>query len=232
MLRALLLAAIALAVAAPSANAALADRYVPWHGAEDGVKVRSASVGFDAKAARIYRRLAGREVTVECFGEEPLPGGGTRHYGGVGSMDAPRKRHSLYLLGGDVCSYATKQRRGEDDCIRGDDSPYPTGCVRLIVARTERGRVYLDRFSRAFEIAHVANAEDPAQLGPDVTVLPSADAAPPAGKVGYFVQGTTKVVAALLEDGTRWFVRTDGDVTTTNVPDFVALWSQEIRTLT
>ena len=93
----------------------------------------------------------------------------------------------------------------------------------MIVALSADGRAYLDGFSRAAELTAVffhwarSLADLQRSYGTDVVALPAPDAAPPVGKVGYLDDGHTRAVAAVLEDGTRRFVRRDGDVFSTNV---------------
>ena len=53
-------------------------------------------------------------------------------------------------------------------------------------------------------------------------MLDGPDASPPAGKVGYWEQGTTHIVVVLLKDGRRRFLRHDGDVVSTNEPRLLA----------
>ncbi|MBE2318158.1 hypothetical protein DVA67_019410 [Solirubrobacter sp. CPCC 204708] len=67
MLRSLVPAVLVLLTGPAAAHAALADRYVPFYDAADGVRAGRDEVRFDAKAAALYRRtLAGRRVTVRC----------------------------------------------------------------------------------------------------------------------------------------------------------------------
>ena len=52
-----------------------------------------------------------------------------------------------------------------------------------------------------------------------VVGLETPDASPPAGTIGLFGDGPDHTVAALLGDGTRLFLRREGDVITTNVAE-------------
>ena len=74
----------------------------------------------------------------------------------------------------------------------------------MIVALSADGRAYLDGFSRAAELTAVffhwarSLADLQRSYGTDVVALPAPDAAPPVGKVGYFDDGHTRAVAAVL----------------------------------
>jgi hypothetical protein len=94
--------------------------------------------------------------------------------------------------------------------------------------------------ARTIELSYVSNAVDDrpestplARLqrifGPDVVALAEPDAAPPPGKVGYWQDGETTVVAVSLSDGRRRFVRHDGDVYSTNVSELTGGSSDAIR---
>jgi hypothetical protein len=51
-----------------------------------------------------------------------------------------------------------------------------------------------------------------------VVALDSPDASPPPGKLGLFKSEQSSAAVALLRDGTRRFIRQDGEVFSTNVP--------------
>ena len=51
-----------------------------------------------------------------------------------------------------------------------------------------------------------------------MVVLDSPDASPPPGKVGIFRNDQSSAAVALLRDGTRRYIRQDGEVFSTNVP--------------
>lgn len=221
MLRSLILAAMALAVAAPSANAAVADRWVPVYDASDGVRMRGSFMHFGPKAAKLYRTLAGRDYTSACFGSEGTSGME------VGRVPRKRGRVEIAKMGpADVCFLSTRLR-DDGSCVPTTTLGIAPGerpwCARAIVALNAAGRAEVDAFARAAEVSEVffSRSNTVADLqedyGPDVVALPTPDAAPPVGKVGVFDDGRTRVVAALLADGTRRFARRDGDVFSTNV---------------
>ncbi len=105
----------------------------------------------------------------------------------------------------------------------------------MIVALSDDGRAYLDAFARSVELSEVffspttTVADLQRRYGPDVVALAGPDASPPAGTVGFFDDGRTRTVAALLADGTRRFARMDGDVFSTNVPQLTC--DPEVLTL-
>lgn len=67
------------------------------------------------------------------------------------------------------------------------------------------------------------------ELGPDIVTLEQPDATPLPGTVGVFIGGVTRAVVVTRRDGTRQFVRWDGDVYSTNVPAFTGSDSDVIR---
>ena len=236
-IRALCLTLFTLAAVAPPANAAYADRFVPFVDASDDVHVGTARgemyVRFGPKAAKLYRQLAGRTYTSGCIADPP-GGQGTSE----GSDRAPRKRGRLRvgdLRGADVCFIASPMRASDDRCLFGRVPDLASGeapeCLRIIVAMSDQGRAYVDAYARTLEIATLFFDEEPLSfpelqksLGADVVALPNPDASPPQGKVGHFDDGRTRVISALLADGTRKFARMDGDVYSSNVPALYGDW--------
>jgi hypothetical protein len=239
-MRALTLALLALAFAAPAAHAAVADD-LPVYGAADGVHVvrapgKAIGLRFDAKAAKLYRSIAGRKVTKACVG--------VTQQGAELGVDStlrvnsalPRRRGTVYMGAGggvDLCSLATPQRpNGDDDC-----RPLFAGeplCARVLVALSDHGRAYLDALTRSLELFYgddLANSNPPdfgisdlewlqGTVG-DVVALDNPDASPPIGKIGYWEQGSSHVLAVLRADGVRRFLRRDGDVVATNDPRLI-----------
>ncbi|MDA0170359.1 hypothetical protein OJ998_14770 [Solirubrobacter taibaiensis] len=239
MLRALLLALVALLIVVPSANAAYADRFVPFVDVSDDVHVGTARgemyVRFGPKAAKLYRKLAGRTYTSGCIADPP---GGEGTSGDLPGDRAPRKRSRLYisgLPGADVCFIASPMRASDDRCLFARVPDFVPGeapqCLRAIVAMSDQGRAYVDAYARTMEIATIIFDEDPLSfaelqkdLGSDVVALAGPDDAPPPGTVGHFDNGHTRVISALLADGTRKFARMDGDVYSSNVPALYGDW--------
>jgi hypothetical protein len=94
----------------------------------------------------------------------------------------------------------------------------------VLVARRhdlEQGRRDIDERLRAFELDALFDqplAEVETELGNDVVALDSPDASPPPGKIGLFKNEQSSAAVAVLRDGTRRFMRQDGEVFSTNVP--------------
>lgn len=151
----------------------------------------------------------------------------------LGPVTLPRKRGNVRLLTGgtpDVCALATAQPNSFDvDKCQPLTTELPEWCTRVIAAVTDRGRAYLDRLQRSYELFYTDDlaSSQPTEFGlspiewlqgalGDVVALPSPDASPAAGKVGFWQEGTSRVVAVLLADGNRRFLRRDADVVSTN----------------
>lgn len=236
-MRAVLLCLAGLAVAAPAAHAGVLDRYIPVYGAADGVTVTRAGgkivFRFAPKAASVYRRLGGKKAVVGCG--HPVKDGGMWgvHAGTDGSsysshagmawtdvrLARKRGRVSVRLPNpSDVCFIAVKDPHS-DDCIptaAGDEF-----CVKVVVTRTERGIADLDERLRALELdasfdAPLAELQE--EFGAGIVLLDSPDASPPPGTVGIFRSEHASAAVALLRDGTRRYIRQDGEVFSTNVP--------------
>jgi hypothetical protein len=226
-------------------------------GVKAGQGKRNVYLRFGPEAAKLYRRFAGHKVRVGCGrpveasdggltfnpndGRPELRGGG---YAST-NMRLPRERGRVNLpFTGkpyDVCYIATNARRDDDACMPvggfpGESQP----CVRILVALTDTGRAVIDERARTIELRYVSGAVDdlPARtplarlqrvFGPDVVALEGPDAAPPLGKVGYWQDGQTSVVAVLLTDGRRRFVRHEGEVYSTNVSELTGGGSDPIR---
>jgi hypothetical protein len=228
-------------------------------GVQAGQGKRNVYLRFGPGAAKLYRRFAGHTARVGCArravdDEGGLSGGSIRSDGRLESfgpgytwtkLRLPRKpgRVNLPFTGKpyDVCFIATNERRSDDACMPAGVFPAnPQACVRLLVALTDTGRAMVEERARTIELSYVSNAVDDrpestplARLqrifGPDVVALAEPDAAPPPGKVGYWQDGETTVVAVSLSDGRRRFVRHDGDVYSTNVSELTGGSSDAIR---
>lgn len=270
--RSLLLSLLVLTVAAPAAEASIADQVLPFKDAADGVEAvmgkRTPVLRFGPRAAKLYRGLAGRTVSVGCgrpgvsnetenadgsvtttvggsfepdTGLHELAGGG---YAGT-EMRLPRSgaRVKLPFTGDpyDVCFIATPARRSDRECLDPSFLDGKAACVRLLVALTDAGRAQVDYRARMIDldaiVDHVGWARDPAHrlaelvgtAGLDVVALEQPDAAPAPGTTGVYLDGVTRVVAVTLRDGTRKFVRWDGDVYSTNVTEFAGNSQESLR---
>ena len=101
----------------------------------------------------------------------------------------------------------------------------------MIVAVTARGRAEMDALARSYDLL---NADYQLQAYPrdwatpldwldgsvrSTVALPTPDASPPAGKLGYWHESETSyAIVTLLADGSRRFLRRNGDVVSTNDP--------------
>lgn len=238
--RALGLITMLFLVAAPSAAAQLPV------GEADGVRILRDRQGaivvkFTPRAANLWRRVAGRRVSVFCTN---LPAPGSNHdviAGGGTTFRAPKRGRTLRT--GDLT-------RGLDYC-------------RVLLARrprrplvsiplTQTGAVYLDeqakavRLTTVLSLANLVAAEEDltgypthaqlvgflASLRPrpkgerlarGIVALANPAATPPAGKVGYYSDAIERVaVVVLSRSGRRLFVEFEsGGVLRTNVAGFI-----------
>ncbi|MDA0161038.1 hypothetical protein OM076_12235 [Solirubrobacter ginsenosidimutans] len=232
-MRALTLALLALAFAAPAAHADWPD-YLPVYGANDGIRLTQKGIAFGPKADKLYRTLGGHRALALCgaFTDRLAPD----YTAGNQLGTLPRKRGTIRVdTGGypDVCAIATRRINLDDSFCRSMRSELEDWCARVIVAVTPRGRAYVDRLHRAVEL--VGADDQISSLPPDwaptpvellqgaveakVVALDGPDASPPAGTIGLYGDGANHTVAALLRDGTRVFLRREGDVITTNLPE-------------
>jgi hypothetical protein len=230
-MRPLILALLSLALVAPAARAEVTDK-LPVLGASDGVRLtlnaRAGQLRFGAKAAKLYRDLSGRRAVLVCgYWEDGGPDTVITH------AVLPRRRSSARLrFGGrpDVCALATPRRNADQECplMRVEN---PEHCTKVIVAMTDRGRVEMDALARSYDLL---NADFQLQGYPrdwmpplewldgsvrSTVALPTPDASPPAGKLGYWHESETSyAIVTLLADGSRRFLRRSGDVVSTNDP--------------
>jgi len=206
---------LALLGAAPSAPAQLPQ--LP--GEKQGVTIARGSHGhvirFAKPSAKVYRRLAGRRVTIRCSTVVNESGNFVVGASVVSVMRAPRKGHRL----------RTRTARGTDFCsVR-----MRSGEWVAVAPVTADGRTYLDELFTAeqldFPFILTADGTD----GPPPTALvlqrgrgfivalDGPDASPPAGKLGYWTDGVRSVSAILTAVGRRLFIDTERDLVRTNV---------------
>lgn len=211
------------------------------------VRGGAMQVRFGPSARGLYRRaLAGRDVQVECT--RTRRGGPVGLFPAERSSSttvrAPRRPGRLTaslgdVAGADLCTLATRDEEGGVGCEDG-------WCPVAIAALTPAGRARVEELRRALDLtlalfAVVLATEDafawpsPTELvrrmdgaragGPDDqradwTVLASPDAAPAVpGPVGLFSDARTLVLSAVTAAGRPLFVRFDGEVFSTNVPE-------------
>jgi hypothetical protein len=211
-----------LLAAPPAAQAAAFDVPLPpTEGVTLTVKDERVTMRVSAKT---FRAIAGKPALLRCFGA----GGGETGT----SARVPRKRAPLsfgFVSREDFCMVATRGHPSVDGCLR----VYTQGtwCVRAAAPLTDAGRAYLDDFARTAELstAFTATESGPdygrtmlqtlqANVDVEVVGLPTPDAAPPQGSIGYFEEGTTSVIATVLADGRVRYIRCVADVYATNDP--------------
>jgi hypothetical protein len=231
---------IAMAVAlllAPSTAAA----QLPT-GEADGVRVvrehRAIVVVFTKRAAKLYKRIAGKLVYVSCT-EETADGSN----GGGPTLRAPRHGHKLYTgdltRGMDYCRIwlvaHTVKRHGERVRV----------AKQLIVSipLTQKGAVFLDEESKTIDMLEVEVVAGIVQeqqklpglptyaqlvqefpkIAKTVVQLAAPGDSPPPGKVGYYSDGQEHIATVIISaSGRRLFIEAAADdVLTTNVAQYL-----------
>jgi hypothetical protein len=208
-------------------------------GEADGVRVvreqRAIVIVFTKRADRLYERIAGKRVVVECTGE--IREGVTS--GGPVVVRAPKRPHRLVTgeasRGIDACTVSlparTVRRRGHrprrvperqivaipltrEGAVRLDRQEKSEAIFGVLIAAESVGeRLKLDGFPTHAQIV----ARYP-RLSRVLVALPAAAAVPPPGKVGYFSDAADHVaVAAVTAAGKRLFIEFNGDVLSTNL---------------
>jgi hypothetical protein len=229
------LALTAAAVLAGAAPAAAQDPELPLE--VRGVRAENASSGgvtitFTARAATLYRRVAGRRTIVTCQAVEPagallvpLDRAGEL----FGDRTAPRTRRPLRVRGAagaryDVCELTVMRSRRK-----------PRTVLSLTVPLTQPGAAYLEakRIGERMTAVMIFTASlgragaypaapAVAEVVPRLAVLAAPGDAPPAGRLGLYSDGASHVtVVALTTAGVRLFIDANAGVLTSNVPEVV-----------
>jgi hypothetical protein len=192
----------------------------PTPGSGDGVKaVASHGKIVFVFTKKPWKRVAGREVTLECV-QTPLgtPGEGVKA-GAAEDFKAPKS--GLRLKSGfktgryDLCSISEARR----------------GTVALIPL-TQKGAVFEDEALFAGDLLGIAGLADSlstgghfppadqvvAKGGGSVVALAAPTDTPPAGKYGIYSDGNQHIAAVVLSSaGRRLFFEVAGDTVSTNV---------------
>jgi hypothetical protein len=227
-------ATLAIAVVALLAAAAPAAAQDPFE--VRGVRAENVSSGgvtitFTARAAKLYRRIAGRRTIVRCqavnsSGAVLLPLDRADEL--FQDRRAPRTRRPLRIRGSgsfDVCELTV---------LRSRDRKLRT-VVSLALPLTEPGADYLEARRLGNRMVAVLlltaslgsggaypTAQEVADDVPRLVVLAAAGDSPPASRVGLYSDGARHVtVVAVTTAGVRLFVDADAGVLTTNVPQLV-----------
>jgi hypothetical protein len=200
-------------------------------GEADGVRVvrehGAIVVIFTDRAAKLYKRIAGRVVRVSCT--EMTADGAN---GGSEGVRAPRHRGKLVT--GDLT-------RGMDYCrvwlpphtVKRHGHRFRTGRELIVsVPLTQQGAVFLDEESKTgdmFQLDALAGFVQERQKLPGiptydqltakyprlaklVVALAAPGDSPPAGKVGYYSDGQEHIaVVTISASGRRLFIETAGD---------------------
>jgi hypothetical protein len=246
-----LLAGAMLMVIAPSAGAQTVELPV---GEAKGVRIVRDNLGalvvvFRPSAARLWRRVAGRRVSVLCEkGPDPDPDGGFISEEGGTTFRAPKRGRRLrtgdLTRGMDFCEVWLERRT-----VRRNGERLHYGRTPIVaIPLTQRGAVRLDERARAralgtllgiaavlpsregeFDryatpaelVAYVPLLRRPLRLS--VVALPSPSDTPPAGSIGYYSDGAQHVAAVVLSaSGRRLFFEADVDeVIRTNVLKYI-----------
>ena len=196
-------------------------------------------VVFTQRAAKLYKRIAGRLVEVECTERQVRPRGEVIEETGVVTVRAPERRRKLVTgdltRGMDYCRVwlpaRTVRRHGERQRI-------PRRVI-VSVPLTQAGAVFLDEESRARRLlgllAVAGFVADELKIsgwpsydqlvetvGPEakqrVVNLASPTDRPPARTFGYYSDRQEHIaVAVLSRSGRRLFIELAGDALSTNV---------------
>ena len=204
-------------------------------GESDGVRIvreRGALVVvFTPSAKKLWRRVAGRRVSVLCT--EFLPDGTA---GGGTTMRAPQRGRKIrtgdLTRGMDYCSVSLEPRRGSGRSSQ----------LLVSVPLTQHGAVYLDERQKTREMIMILVlagqlAEKRGLVGQPTAeqllarwpwlvgrLIPMSgpDETPPPKTVGYWSDAAEHVaLVALSSSGRRLFVEYEGDVLHTNVAGYI-----------
>jgi hypothetical protein len=204
-------------------------------GEAEGVRIvreRGALVVvFTPSAKKLWRRVAGRRVSVLCT--EFLPDGSA---GGGTTMRAPKRGRKIrtgdLTRGMDYCSVSLEPRRGSQRSSE----------WLVSVPLTQRGAVYLDEREKTSEMMGIlilagvlaekrglqgaATAEQLLARWPHLAgylvALSGPAETPPPKTIGYWSDAVQHVaVAALSSSGRRLFVEYEGDVLHTSVAGYI-----------
>jgi hypothetical protein len=240
---------VVLLVVAPSAGAQTPQLPV---GQTDGVRIvrehGAIVVVFTPKAARLWRRVAGKRVSVFCeeesgpdeYGIVTVQGGGT-------TFRAPRRGRRLrtgdLTRGMDFCEVWLESRTLTRN---GQRVRYGRELI-VAIPPTQKGAVHLDEQARAYALMGVLTFASidgrrrglggfptPAELVEHLPVLtrplrlsivalPSPSDTPPAGSIGYYSDGARHAAAIVVSaSGRRLFLEVDvDDVVRSNVIGYI-----------
>ena len=195
-----------------------------------GVEIR-----FSPSAKKLYKRIAGRKVTVKCA-TVPESGGPVLKRDDAGDglevlLVAPKGKRVLRLGRSarryDTCRVQTRRIKEHQD-----GSSETRIVMNLWLPLTQKGAVFLDETEIAVSLGFVLEAAaGPASsdylTAPEaieegnlegVVLLADPAATPPAGKLGLYSDGAHHVAAVgVTRSGRRVFVDVNADVLSTNL---------------
>jgi len=232
---------------APAAQAQLLAP-APRIGVDRGVTIERAGrtlvVSFKQGAARRYRYIAGREVAVECT-KLPRNSPSLEISDGFSVIrPAPRTRRRFRLPGIPSGRIDYCEVRAPSRTVRRNGRKVRTEELELAsVALTSEGVKFLDERNRAvilfavFLLAGLQAEQAGKQTYPTIQEfvprsrgaavgLDSPQATPPAGRVGYWSDGTEHAaVVVLSSSGRRLYIEVDADDRiSTNVAGYLPFW--------
>jgi hypothetical protein len=233
--------AILLLLVAPSAGA---DATLPV-GEANGVRIErqrgAIVVVFTKRAARLYRRMAGKLVSVSCteFVDGEGPGFSGTNSGEV-TVRAPKRRRPLRTgdatRGLDYCRVWLPARTVK----RGPGRARQPRRLIVSIPLTQRGAVFLDEQSKAFDLLRIllfvaieaerrnwdgyptaaelleaiAESARPRRIAGQhgIVALGSPTDSPPAGAIGYYGDGQQHAAVVILSaSGRRLFFEVEPD---------------------
>ena len=174
---------------------------------------------FDASAADRYRQIAGRDLVVACIRFERHPQLFDTAAGGGSGQLAPRRQRPIVVMINrryDLCSIGVRHGRQTRVLAR--------------IPLTAFGAQRLDEHNAAVAVVAavrtLARPERPSAATVAATfhgvVLTAPTDTPPAGVLGVYSDGAEHVYAAQIDrSGKLLFVEQDGDVTRSNLIDYL-----------
>lgn len=224
------LAVLLVPAAAQAADLPLEQQGVRAQNTSNGVKIV-----FGPKAKGLYKKIAGRKVTIECATvpptDGPVLGRDSENDGLSASLVAPKQRRPLRLgergrTRYDTCEVQarrTKKRKGGSEEVR--------IVLDLALPLTQRGAVFLDEreVATVLEFALALFAPRKGQTNYRTTdevrgridqafVLEDPSGTPPPRFVGLYSDGVQHAaVVAVTASGRRVFIDVNGDALTSNL---------------
>jgi hypothetical protein len=197
--------AVVLTVGSAATAAAATQRveYGPAQGVQATATGTTVEIRFTGVAAAFGQAHKGQRVTIACAAR-PVPG--LAFAGSTTGVDAAvdhvldRLATARIAAGGASVRATLKGAPGDACDVTGGDDPVPAGENRARAALTPAGATWIDEQvlgTRMLDLAFAANpgavyrpAADVVRLGGGTVVaLDAPDAAPPAGKIGYWSSG-------------------------------------------